>query len=73
MIFFVPCQSSLRWDVDITKNVALSKKAGSSRSEASLVKGSITQPDFTRSFEGAGRQLLFLFVAIAAITFTAVQ
>ena len=50
--------------------MALSKKAGSGRSEASWVKGSITQPDFTRPFAGASRQLLFLFAAIAAITFT---
>ena len=53
--------------------MALSKKAGSSRSEASRMKGSITQPDFKRLFAGAGRQLLFLFVAIEAITFNTVQ
>ena len=73
MIFFVPCQIPLRWDVNITKWVALSKKAGSSRSEASWMKGSITQPDFKRLFADAGRQLLSLFVAIAAITFNTVQ
>ena len=73
MVFFVPCQSTLRWDVNITWRVALSKKAGSSRSEASRMKGSITQPDFKRLFAGASRQLLFLFVAIAAITFNTVQ
>ena len=37
------------------------------------MKGSITQPDFKRLFAGAGRQLLFLFVAIAVITFNTVQ
>ena len=37
------------------------------------MKGSTTQPDFTRPFAGAGRQLLFLFVAIGALTFTAVH
>ena len=73
MIFFVPCQCSLRWDVNITSSVALLRKAGSSRSEASWVKGSLTQLDFTRPFAGHVRQLLFLFEAIAAITFTAVQ
>ena len=42
MIFFVPCESPLRWDVNITERVGLSKKAGSSRSEASWMRGSIT-------------------------------
>ena len=53
MIFFVPCQIPLRWDVNIILRVALSKKAGSSRSEASWMKGSITQPDFKRLFADA--------------------
>ena len=53
--------------------MALSKKAGSSQSEASWVKVSTKQPDLTSPFPGAGCQLLFLFVAIAALTFTAVQ
>ena len=54
--------------------MAVSKKAGStSRSDDCWAKASFTKPDFTRPFAGTGHPLLFLFVAIAAITFTTVQ
>ena len=51
----------------------MSRKRAFQRSEDCWEKASIRQPDFTSALAGTGHLLLFLFVAIAAITFTAVQ
>ena len=61
MIFLVAsaCRSLLPLIVNILKTVGLTNKLGNSRSEASWVKVSITQPDFTSPFAAAGRQVFY--------------
>ena len=74
MIFFVSRQRCLRLVVHITHKVGLSKKKNGQQSICDqLGESIILQPDFTSPFAGAGRQVLFLFEAIGAITLHTVQ